>query len=211
MNGVRRLFRFLPLAFGLSGLVGFLAYAALSGGLGLVPPELVPLTGLTISVILILSNFWHLLPDESRGRYTLLLLAVYTAGILFMGLRPKGAYLLAPLGTLAFLDPALPSAYVMTMNVVGFIPLGFLAVVALAHSAWVRRASRHGLVAFLIAVVACALISLFIEVTQHFIVTRMSSLVDFLTNASGGLIGAAYGVLHLKVWADAVLPADTAS
>ncbi len=167
MNGVRRLFRFLPLAFGLSGLVGFLAYGALSGGpgLGLVPPELVPLTGLTISVILILSNFWHLLPDESRGRYTLLLLAVYTAGILFMGLRPKGAYLLAPLGTLAFL----------------------------------------------IAVVACALISLFIEVTQHFIVTRMSSLVDFLTNASGGLIGAAYGVLHLKVWADAVLPADSAS
>ncbi len=205
MNGVRRVFQFLPLGFGLAGLAGFAAYGALSGGL--VPPELVPLTGLIISGILILSNLSPLLPDESRGRYTLLLLLVYTAGILFMGLRPKGAYVFAPPGTLAFLDPALPSAYVMTMNVVGFIPLGFLFVVALTHSARLRRTS----LSFLIAVLACTLISLFIEVTQHFIVTRMSSLVDLVTNAAGGIIGAAYGVVHLKVWADAVPAAGTAS
>ena len=205
MNGVRRVIRSLPLAFGLAGLVGFAAYGARSGGL--VPPDLVPLTGLIISGILVLSNLRHLLPDESRGRYTLVLLGVYTAGILFMGLRPKGSYLFAPPGTLAFLDPAVPSVYVMTMNVVGFIPLGFLFVVALAHSARPRR----DLLSFLIAVVACTLLSLFIEVTQHFIVTRMSSLVDLLTNAAGGLIGAAYGVVHLKLWADAVLPARSAS
>ena len=35
------------------------------------------------------------------------------------------------------------------------------------------------------------------------IVSRSSSLVDLLTNTSGGLIGAAYGLLHVRLWSGA--------
>ena len=203
MNGLQRVVRFAPRAIGAIGIVAFLAYGVLSETL--VPPGLVPLSGIIISAILILSNLWHLVPDPLRGRYSRVLLALYTGGILFMGLRPKGTYLFAPAGALAFLDPSIPSPYVIAFNVIGFIPLGFLFVVALVQSTRVRRT----LVAAAIAVIACALISLGIEVAQHFIVTRMSSLVDYLANTAGGLVGAAYGVLHLNVWRDVDAFADT--
>ena len=194
MRTIRRLLRYLPLFFGLTGFVGFLTYGVVSRQL--LPPGIVPVAGIVISLLLVLSNLWHLVPERLKRPYTWAILLVYTVGILVMGLRPKGSYDFAPIGVLPVLEVYVSSAYDVTMNVVGFIPLGFLTFLACSMSG----RFRGDVLRFLAATATCVLISLFIELAQHVIVSRSSSLVDLLTNTSGGLIGAAYGLLHVRLW-----------
>ena len=194
MRPMGRLLRYLPLFFGLTGFLAFLTYGLVSRQL--LPPGIVPLAGIIISVLLVLSNLWHLVPERLRRPYSWALLLVYTVGVLVMGLRPKGSYDFAPIGVLPVLEVYVSSAYDVTMNVVGFIPLGFLVFLACSMSGRLRT----DVFRFFAATAACALISLFIELAQHVIVSRSSSLVDLLTNVSGGLIGAAYGLLHVRLW-----------
>jgi len=75
-----------------------------------------------------------------------------------------------------------------SVNVIGYIPFGMLIVFALYP-----RINRWW--AALIAIFLGALVSATAELVQYFIPSRVTSLLDFLTNAGGALIGALLGAL----------------
>ena len=68
-------------------------------------------------------------------------------------------------------------------NVLGYVPAGFL----LALSAWRTGRGRH---AILLAVSACAVLSLLMESLQSYLPSRVPSNVDLLLNIAGACIGA---------------------
>ena len=83
----------------------------------------------------------------------------------------------------------------MIINVLGFVPLGFLAMGLLAAM------RRTGFWQSLGSVVAfCLCVSLVIELVQYFLPGRSSSLVDVATNAGGALLGTAYALLFVRLW-----------
>ncbi|MEB0137479.1 MULTISPECIES: VanZ family protein [unclassified Undibacterium] len=69
------------------------------------------------------------------------------------------------------------------INVVGYIPFGMLIVFALYPR-------RVGWQAVLLGAVGAVVVSASAELVQYFLPSRVTSLLDFLTNASGGLLGA---------------------
>lgn len=74
------------------------------------------------------------------------------------------------------------------VNVIGYIPFGVLIVFSLyplLKSRW----------SFLLACVCVAGMSLLMESIQYFLPNRVTSLLDLLTNAAGGVLGALCGVL----------------
>lgn len=74
------------------------------------------------------------------------------------------------------------------INVVGYIPFGMLMVFALYPL--VRRWW-----AALLATLGGAMISAQAEIVQNFLPSRVTSLLDFLTNTSGAMLGALLGAL----------------
>lgn len=76
----------------------------------------------------------------------------------------------------------------LVVNVLGYVPLGFLLVPALPQR-W------HPLLALLLATVLGSLLSFGIETLQNFLPTRVSSNVDLGCNTLGTLIGAVGGAL----------------
>ncbi|MFZ6773367.1 VanZ family protein [Undibacterium sp. SXout7W] len=75
-----------------------------------------------------------------------------------------------------------------SINVIGYIPFGVLIVFSLYPLIprwW----------AALLAVTGGVLVSATAELVQYFLPSRVTSLLDFLTNASGALIGAVLGAL----------------
>ncbi|NTV10778.1 MAG: VanZ family protein [Zoogloea sp.] len=75
----------------------------------------------------------------------------------------------------------------LVVNVLGFMPFGFVLVPAISP-AWKRGW------AVLTAVLIAALLSLSLETLQNFLPTRVASNVDLGCNTLGGLIGALAGV-----------------
>ncbi|HTD05985.1 VanZ family protein [Undibacterium sp.] len=73
-------------------------------------------------------------------------------------------------------------------NIVGYVPLGMLLVFVLYP--WCRR-----WLAIALSTLIGVLISGTMETVQYFLPSRVTSLLDFLTNSTGGLIGAILGVL----------------
>ena len=74
------------------------------------------------------------------------------------------------------------------VNVLGYIPFGVLLVFSLyprLRSAW----------SFLLASLSVCSMSLLMESIQFFLPNRVTSLLDLITNASGGILGALLGVL----------------
>ncbi|WP_410500105.1 VanZ family protein [Chitinibacter sp. S2-10] len=77
------------------------------------------------------------------------------------------------------------------VNVLAYIPLGLGLMLMF----------RQRVLAALIAVIACAAISCSVEFIQQFLPGRIASNLDILSNTSGGLIGAAMGlVLRSRSW-----------
>ncbi|MFZ6723579.1 VanZ family protein [Undibacterium sp. Ji49W] len=74
------------------------------------------------------------------------------------------------------------------INVVGYIPFGILIVFALYP-----LVTRWW--AALLATLGGVLVSATAEVVQYFLPSRVTSLLDFLTNASGAMLGAILGAL----------------
>ncbi len=194
MKLLRHLVRYLPLAIGALGLALFLAWGAATGRLWRL--ELVPITGIIIAVILIASGLLYAVTPAVRRRLAVALLVAYAAGVLAMGLRPKGERPHEPADHVNVLSTRVGSTYDLVMNVVGFVPLGFLIVVGLDETGRVRA----GLPGFLLAGAACAAIALGMELGQAVIAGRDSSLVDVATNAAGGIVGAGYAVVYVRVW-----------
>lgn len=74
------------------------------------------------------------------------------------------------------------------VNVLGYIPFGVLLVFSVyprLRSAW----------SFLLASLSVCSMSLLMESIQFFLPNRVTSLLDLITNASGGILGALLGVL----------------
>ena len=74
----------------------------------------------------------------------------------------------------------------LVLNVLGYVPLGFVLVPALP----LRKAA-----AILTATLLAALLSFSVETAQHFLPTRISSNVDLACNTGGAFIGALFGAL----------------
>lgn len=111
------------------------------------------------------------------------LLVVYACLNPFSGWRETG------LPLLDFLSAPWPRYYRgvdLVLNVLGFLPLGFVMVPAMPS-----RLARGTCV--LLTVLLCSLLSLGLETLQNFLPTRVPSNVDLGCNALGALLGALAG------------------
>ncbi len=108
------------------------------------------------------------------------LLVVYASLHPFSGWRDQGVPQFAFL-TARFPRPYLP--FDLAANFLGYLPLGFLAVLA-AHPILRGRA------AFALAVLCAFALSLALESLQLYLPTRTSSNLDLLANTAGGVLGA---------------------
>ena len=158
--------------------------------------RLAALAGIVISSVLILSNVWPRTSARTRLRYFVALLLVYTAGVLVMGLRQRDHWHDRRSGPAALLVLENPSWYDGAINVIGFIPLGFLLGVVSEERRWFAGRLQRVLWPFL----SCAALSLAIEVTQYFLRGRSSSLIDVGTNAAGALAGVVYALIFVRLW-----------
>src|SRR3989442_4784942 len=108
------------------------------------------------------------------------LLVVYASLHPFSGWRDRGlppfAFLTAP-----FSRPIL--VFDVVANIIGYMPLGFLAV--LAAYPWLRRSYAFGF-----GLACSVLLSFALESLQLYLPTRASSNLDLLANTVGGAVGA---------------------
>jgi len=111
-------------------------------------------------------------------------LIVYASLYPFIGWRVPGA---APFAFLILGWHRWWTTFDLVANLLGYMPLGFLAFVALS------RSGRRARTAFWIACVAGASLSLTMEILQHYLPRRIPSNVDFALNALGAAGGAAVG------------------
>lgn len=125
------------------------------------------------------------------ARYLLLayaLLVIYASLNPFSGWRDPGIslfdFLLAPL-------PRYIVPFEVAANIAGYMPLGFLAVLAL-HPVW------RGTPALLGAILLASLSSVSLEALQNYLPSRIPSNVDFAANFLGGAIGAGLSILFSR-------------
>ncbi|GAB3625723.1 teicoplanin resistance protein VanZ [Pandoraea terrae] len=122
-------------------------------------------------------------PLSRQGLLCLILLIAYASLYPFTFQRAAVGpfdYLFAPL-------PRYMTMFDVVTNVLGYIPLGVMTVLAL-HPVW--RGTR----AVLAALALGALLSCGMEALQTYLPTRVASNVDLATNAVGALIGGALAV-----------------
>lgn len=115
--------------------------------------------------------------------YTLLI--VYASWYPFSGWRALG---LTPWEFLFLPLPHYWTAFDVSTNVIGYLPLGVLAVFSL-------HPHIRGLAAMILAVIGGLLLSGLMEAGQTFLPSRVSSNLDLLPNTAGALIGAVAGLL----------------
>ena len=132
-------------------------------------------------------------PSSAR-RTSLFALLLYTAFIVYQSLAQGGAWMC----TGAVLEVgARISRSDMLANVVAYVPLGLLLVLA-ATRAWVGPSGRPPLVRVLATVVgatvAIGLLSLGMELVQACQAARVSSLYDLIANVTGGALGVGAGL-----------------
>jgi VanZ family protein len=125
------------------------------------------------------------------------LLVLYASLYPFVGWRwPPGQHL----ATLALLPKTnWLLSFDITSNLLGYLPLGLLLMLAL------RRSGAHAGLALLLAVALPSALSYACEVLQHFVPGRVPAREDWLMNTAGALSGALLaGLLHalglVDVW-----------
>jgi VanZ family protein len=121
-----------------------------------------------------------------------LLLIVYASWFPFAGWRSSG---LSPFAFLNLQPQRYWTGFDVMVNIVGYMPLGVLLVLAL-----------HPLVRGMWAVVVAALCGLLVsgimETVQNYLPSRVPSNLDLLTNAGGCLAGAVLGLLFAPLLLD---------
>ncbi|SHN32627.1 VanZ family protein [Rhizobacter sp. OV335] len=113
-------------------------------------------------------------------------LIVYASLSPFTGWKQPIALPLAGLGHLPW--QRYWTAFDVVSNLLGYMPLGALAVGALVRSG--RRVS----IAFVVALLAGALLSFLMESLQNWLPQRVPSVLDWMLNAAGTLAGALVAV-----------------
>jgi VanZ family protein len=112
--------------------------------------------------------------------------AVYGMLLFYSGLAPWSGWRDLGIHPLAFLTAPLPrytTTFDLVVNVVAYVPLGALVVLALYPR-------RRGVTAVALATLAAMALSGLIEAGQTYLPTRISSNVDLATNTLGALAGA---------------------
>ena len=133
-----------------------------------------------------------LLPGTGRGgsgrkTSTWPLALAYAVLVVYASLYPFDGWRDQGIAPWAFLTAPLPrwwTGFDVTSNVLGYAPLGFLAALAALRTG---RGPRG----VLVAVAACALLSLLLESLQSYMPVRVPSNVDLALNAAGATGGAA--------------------
>ncbi len=124
--------------------------------------------------------------SSTLARY---LLAAYILLVAYASLHPLQGWHDRGASLFAFLEPTIPryiTAFDVIINVAAYIPLGFL-VAATAHPL------RWMPVGVLFAALASVALSGSMEALQTLLPNRVSSHLDFVLNAAGGLIGGLAG------------------
>ena len=114
-----------------------------------------------------------------------LVLIVYASWYPFSGWQIKN---LAAISDVIRQWPRYWSIFDVVINVIGYMPLGMLIVFSLYP-----RFQRIG--AIVLATLFGTVLSMCMEGIQYFLPTRVTSILDLITNASGCLIGAIIGTL----------------
>ena len=115
---------------------------------------------------------------------------VYVLLVVYASLYPLEGWRDHGLSPFAYLDspwPRYATAFDLAANILGYVPYGFLCVLAL-HP-WAR-----GLPAFVIAAASATLLSVLLEAGQSYLPARVATNLDVLCNLAGGACGAALGV-----------------
>lgn len=123
---------------------------------------------------------------EPRSRLALYLALGYTLLILYASLSPFSGWRDPAQSALAFLAEPWPRyvvAFDVAVNVLAYVPVGFLVTAALLPARSPRWAGLAGFAAGLA-------LSFAMECAQGFLPGRIASKVDLLTNTLGALIGA---------------------
>ncbi|KWK01042.1 VanZ family protein [Burkholderia stagnalis] len=113
--------------------------------------------------------------------------AAYAVLIVYASLYPFDGWLALGIGPFDYLFAPMQryvTAFDVVTNVLGYLPFGALAVLAL-HPRW------RGVGATLIAAALGALLSASMEALQTYLPTRIASNLDLAANALGALLGAA--------------------
>ena len=113
---------------------------------------------------------------------------LYTALIIFASLFPFDGWRAQGIDPLVFLLAPIPPPYWtgfdLSINVVGYAPLGFLLVLGT-----LRSGRGWGLKAVLLATVVGTLLALLMEFCQIYLPRRVPSNMDLVLNATGTLLG----------------------
>ena len=149
------------------------------------------LAGLVVSAIMVLVGLRKIALLKARI-WDSLLLIVYLAGILFMGLRPKNHGFHGSNGMLQDLGLYFSD---VAINILGFIPLGYLMMSYYLSS---NRIQKKIPIACL-SIATCTGVSLLIELSQHYIPGRSSSLFDLLFNGLGAFGGIIFCILEKRL------------
>jgi hypothetical protein len=149
-----------------------------------------PVFGMTQAAGLVISTFLALQSMQGMGFAKIkvcigLFLLVYLGGILFMGLRPMPPEFVT---TKRFLVSNFLYRRDFIINIVGFIPFGYLLLMYLESG----RGKGGLAVMALLAAAAGTGASLVLEIAQYYIPGRTSSLFDLIANGAGTCLGIAY-------------------
>lgn len=119
------------------------------------------------------------------------LLLAWTAMVVYASWFPLSGWrwpaAMSALGLLRLPWPRWHDAFDIVANLLGYVPLGVLLVLALVRAGTGARTWRR-------AVVAASLLSYLLEVGQGLLPNRVPSLLDWLLNSAGAMAGAALGL-----------------
>jgi VanZ family protein len=125
-----------------------------------------------------------------RSTLAAISLAVYAGLIVYASLYPWVGWRGHGLSPFAFLDAPWPryvTGFDVAANVLGYLPLGFLAVAALYPR-------LRGAAALAVAVAGGMALSLLLEAAQSYLPARVENNLDVLCNLVGAAIGAVLGM-----------------
>jgi VanZ family protein len=140
----------------------------------------------------LLGRVSELLPPPHRARplrpspLARYLFAAYAVLVVYASLHPFSGWQAQGLAPFAFVTAPFPRSltrFDVITNVLGYVPLGFLAVLAVYPRLPAGRALAVG--------IGCAVaLSFVLETLQMYLPSRTSSNIDLLANAVGGSVGA---------------------
>ena len=125
-----------------------------------------------------------------------ILFALYVLLTVYASLYPLEGWHNHGLSPFAYLDAPWPryiTTFDVTVNLIGYMPYGFLCVAAL-------EPRLRGIGAAAVATGSALVLSLVLEAVQSYLPTRVAMNLDVLCNVAGAAIGAAIAVVVVPHW-----------